>query len=59
MKIINSIDGIYNLNNKLMDILFIATKNDLHAKIASEYLKQIFPKSEVVFGVQGEKFPED
>lgn len=42
-----------------MEILFIATKKDPNAKIASEYLKQIFPKAEIVFGVQEEKFPED
>lgn len=42
-----------------MEILFITTKKDPHAKIASDYLKQIFPKAEIVFGVQGEKFPED
>jgi methionyl-tRNA formyltransferase len=42
-----------------MEILFIGKKNDLNAKIASEYLKQIFPKAEIVFGVRGEKFPED
>jgi methionyl-tRNA formyltransferase len=41
-----------------MDILFIAKKNDVHAKIASEYLKQIFPESQIVFGIRGEKFPE-
>ena len=42
-----------------MEILFIGKKNDPNAKIASEYLKQIFPKAEIVFGVRGEKFPED
>lgn len=42
-----------------MEILFIATKKDHHAKIASEYLKQIFPKAEIVFGISEEKFPED
>jgi len=42
-----------------MDILFIATKNDPNTKIASEYLKQIFPKTFIVFGIQEEKFPED
>lgn len=42
-----------------MEILFIGKKNDQNAKIASQYLKQIFPKVEIVFGVRGEKFPED
>jgi methionyl-tRNA formyltransferase len=42
-----------------MEVLFIGKKNDPNAKIASEYLKQIFPKAEIVFGVRGEKFPED
>jgi methionyl-tRNA formyltransferase len=42
-----------------MEILFIGKKNDPNAKIASEYLKQIFPKTKIVFGIRGEKFPED
>lgn len=41
-----------------MEILFIGKKNDPNAKIASEYLKQIFPKSELAFGLRGEAFPE-
>lgn len=42
-----------------MEILFIGKKNDVNAQIASEYLKQIFPKAEIVFGIRGESFPED
>lgn len=42
-----------------MEILFIGKKNDPNAKIASEYLKQIIPEAEIVFGVRGEKFPKD
>ena len=42
-----------------MDILFIGKKNNTNAKVASEYLKQIFPKAEIVFGARGEKIPED
>ena len=42
-----------------MEILFIGKKHDQNAKLASEYLKQIFPNAQIVFGVRGEKFPED
>lgn len=42
-----------------MEILFIGKKHDQNAKLASEYLKQIFPNAHIVFGVRGEKFPED
>lgn len=42
-----------------MEILFIGKKSDPNAKMASEYLKQIFPKAEVIFGARGETFPED
>lgn len=42
-----------------MEILFIGKKHDQNAKLASEYLKQISPNAHIVFGVRGEKFPED
>jgi methionyl-tRNA formyltransferase len=42
-----------------MEILFIGKKHDQSAKLASEYLKQIFPNAQIVFGVRGERFPED
>ena len=42
-----------------MRILFIGKKNDANARVASAYLQQIFPKTQVVFGVREEKFPED
>ena len=42
-----------------MEILFIGKKNDQNAKVASEYLQQIFPNTSIIFGVRGEKFPED
>lgn len=42
-----------------MEILFIGKKNDQNVKLASEYLKQIFPKAQITFGLRGEKFPVD
>lgn len=42
-----------------MEILFIGKKNDRNTLIASDYIKQIFPKAEIVLGVRGEKIPED
>lgn len=42
-----------------MEILFIGKDNDRYAKIASEYLKEIFPNAKIVFGVRGVKFPEE
>ncbi len=42
-----------------MEILFIGKENDPYAKIAADYLKQIFPTSLTVFGSRGAKFPEN
>ncbi len=42
-----------------MKILFIGKKNDPNAVIASNYIKLIFPGTEIVFGSRGEKFPEE
>ncbi len=42
-----------------MDILFIGKKNDYHTKVASDYIKHIYPNTEIVLGKRGEKLPED
>jgi len=42
-----------------MEILFIGKKHDQNAKLASEYVKQIFPNTQIVFGARGEKFPDN
>ena len=42
-----------------MNILFIGKKKDAYAIQASQYLKQIFPDSEILFGQRGDKLPED
>ena len=42
-----------------MEILFIAKKEDENSLKASEYLKNIFPKSIIVFGKRKEKFPNE
>lgn len=41
-----------------MDILFIGKKNDVYAQNASEYLKTVFPKTNIIFGVRGDVLPE-
>lgn len=41
-----------------MKILFVGKKNDYNAVLASQYLKQIFPATDIVFGTRGEPFPE-
>jgi methionyl-tRNA formyltransferase len=42
-----------------MKILFIGKKHDKNAIMASEYLKLIFPESQILFGERGEKLPEE
>ncbi len=42
-----------------MRILFIGKKNDQYAELAASYLKQIFPKTEIVYAGRGEKFPPE
>jgi methionyl-tRNA formyltransferase len=42
-----------------MKILFIGKKDDANAKLAAQYLNQIFPNAYIIFGARGEKFPED
>lgn len=42
-----------------MEILFIGKKDDANSEQAAKYLKQIFPKSEIVFGIRGQKLPEN
>lgn len=41
-----------------MKILFFAKKGDENAKIAANYLKQIFPETTIILGVRKENFPE-
>jgi methionyl-tRNA formyltransferase len=40
-----------------MKILFIGKKNDTNTQLASEYVRQIFPETQVVFGSRDEQFP--
>ena len=42
-----------------MEILFFTKKGDANAKIASEYLKQIYPETIIIFGERKDRFPED
>ena len=42
-----------------MEILFFAKKGDINAILASEYLKQIYPESIIIFGDRKERFPDD
>ena len=41
-----------------MKILFFGKRDDQFAMVAADYLKQIFPKTEVIFGARGEKLPD-
>ncbi|WP_300829464.1 formyltransferase family protein [uncultured Rikenella sp.] len=42
-----------------LDILFIGKKNDPNASYAAEYVRQIFPRTTVLFGGREEGFPEE
>jgi methionyl-tRNA formyltransferase len=42
-----------------MELLFFGIKGDKNAKIAANYLKEIYPETIIIFGERKERFPED
>lgn len=42
-----------------MKILFIGKNNDRNTEFAADYLKQIFPDTQIILGSRGELFPEE